>query len=229
MDSFSCKLPNGKYIVKLYFAETFEGITGPGERVFSFNVQGHEFKDFDIWAKAGGPNRAYIETVPVEVTNGEFRIVFTSQVENPEINAIEIIPQTTDRYRFGAPPRLQYPALQIDAGKVTGTVSPMLYGLMTEEINFSYEGGLYAELIRNRTFKENARNPVFWNAVGDTTIALDKNQPLNAALNVSLKMDTSKASKASPVGIAKKFHPATDSLSNDAYDVAVLWLLVDCK
>jgi len=31
--------------------------------------------------------------VPVEVTNGELRIVFTSQVENPEINAIEIIPQ----------------------------------------------------------------------------------------------------------------------------------------
>jgi enterochelin esterase-like enzyme len=94
MDSFSCKIPNGKYITKLYFAETFEGIYGPGERVFSYNVQGHEFKDFDIWAKAGGPNRAYIETVPVEVTNGEFRIVFTSQIENPEINAIEIIPQT---------------------------------------------------------------------------------------------------------------------------------------
>jgi endo-1,4-beta-xylanase len=94
MDSFSCKIPNGRYIAKLYFAETFEGITGPGERVFSYNVQGHEFKDFDIWVKAGGPNRAYIETVPVEVTNGEFRIVFTTQIENPEINAIEIIPQT---------------------------------------------------------------------------------------------------------------------------------------
>ena len=54
---------------------------------------GHEFKDFDIWVKAGGPNRAYIETVPVEVTNGEFRIVFTAQVENPAIKAIEIMPQ----------------------------------------------------------------------------------------------------------------------------------------
>jgi len=94
MDSFSCKLPNGKYLAKLYFAETFEGITGPGQRVFSYTVQGREFKDFDIWAKTGGPNRAYIETVPVEVTNGEFRIVFKSQVQNPEINAIEIIPQT---------------------------------------------------------------------------------------------------------------------------------------
>ncbi len=93
MTAFSCKIPNGKYLAKLYFAETYQGITGPGQRVFSFNVQGQEFKDFDIWVKAGGPNRAYIETVPVEVTNGEFRIVFTPKVENPAIKAIEIIPQ----------------------------------------------------------------------------------------------------------------------------------------
>ncbi|MDP2898546.1 MAG: alpha/beta hydrolase-fold protein [bacterium] len=215
MSAFSCKIPNGKYLAKLYFAETFEGITGPGQRVFSYKVQGHEFKDFDIWAKTGGPNRAYVETVPVEVTNGEFRIDFTRQVENPEINAIEIIPQTAAETSAVAlasvAPVLQtsaatsapaIPLLRIDAGKVTGKVSPMLYGLMTEEINFSYEGGIYGELIRNRTFKAIAQNPVFWNAVGDTTIALDTNQPLNAALNVSLKLDTSKASEASPVGIA---------------------------
>ena len=93
MSAFSANIPNGKYLAKLYFAETYRGITGPGQRVFSFNVQGKEFKDFDIWIKAGGPNRAYIETVPVEVTNGQFRITFTHQVENPTINAIEIIPQ----------------------------------------------------------------------------------------------------------------------------------------
>jgi len=93
MDSFSCEVPNGKYIANLHFAETFEGITGEGQRVFSFNVQGHEFKDFDVWKKAGGPNRAYIVTVPVEVTGGKFKITFTSNIENPQINAIEIIPQ----------------------------------------------------------------------------------------------------------------------------------------
>ncbi|KPL23551.1 MAG: serine/threonine protein kinase [Phycisphaerae bacterium SM1_79] len=93
MRAFSCKVPNGRYLAKLYFAETYEGIIGPGQRVFSYNVQGHEIKDFDVWVKAGGPRRAYIETVPVEVTNGEFRIVFTPKVENPAIKAIEIIPQ----------------------------------------------------------------------------------------------------------------------------------------
>jgi hypothetical protein len=92
MDSFSRPLPNGKYQVKLHFAETYEGITGPGERVFSFNVQGQEFKDFDVWKKAGGPLKAYVETVNVEVTDGKLVIKFTPNIENPQINGIEIIP-----------------------------------------------------------------------------------------------------------------------------------------
>ncbi len=103
MSAFSCKIPNGKYLAKLYFAETYEGITGPGQRVFSYNVMGHEFKDFDIWVKARGPNRAYIETVPVEITNGEFRIAFTAQVENPAIKAIEIVPQAEAAAGAAAP------------------------------------------------------------------------------------------------------------------------------
>jgi alpha-N-arabinofuranosidase len=41
----------------------------------------------------------------------------------------------------------------------------MLYGLMTEEITFSYDGGLYAELVSNRAFKEDAANPVHWAGV----------------------------------------------------------------
>ena len=92
MTAFSYPVPNGKYIVKLHFAETFDGITAAGERVFSFNVEGKEFKDFDVFVKAGGPQRAYIETVPVEVTDGKLHITFTSNVENPEINGIEILP-----------------------------------------------------------------------------------------------------------------------------------------
>jgi hypothetical protein len=92
MNSFSYKLPNGKYVVKLHFAETYEDITGAGQRVFSFNVAGHEFKDFDVWAKAGGAKRAYIETVNVDITGGKLDITFTANIQSPEINGIEIIP-----------------------------------------------------------------------------------------------------------------------------------------
>jgi len=92
MSSFSYKLPNGKYIVKLHFAETYDDISGAGQRVFSFNVAGHEFKDFDVWAKAGGAKRAYVETVNVDITNGKLDITFTTNIQSPEINGIEIIP-----------------------------------------------------------------------------------------------------------------------------------------
>src|SRR5258708_6751231 len=55
--------------------------------------------------------------------------------------------------------------LEIQADKVKGQVSPLLYGLMTEEINYSYDGGLYGELIRNRTFRYNAQEPRYWRRI----------------------------------------------------------------
>ena len=92
------------------------------------------------------------------------------------------------------------PVLQIKADQVVAEVSPTLYGLMTEDINFALEGGLYAELIRNRTFKANPTNAVYWSAVGNGAISVDASTPLNNALNVSLKLDASLASKDSPAG-----------------------------
>ena len=41
-------------------------------------------------------------------------------------------------------------------------MSPTLYGLMTEEINYSYDGGLYAELVRNRTFRSDWSGILNW-------------------------------------------------------------------
>jgi outer membrane protein assembly factor BamB len=139
MTAFSCKIPNGKYTAKLYFAETYDGITAPGQRVFSFTVQGKEFKDFDIWVKAGGPKRAYIETVPVEVTNGEFRVTFTPKVENPAINAIEILPQPEGAAPDAKPVRIKAGATatftdssgnvwQPDQGFEGGMTNPMVGG-----------------------------------------------------------------------------------------------------
>ena len=115
--------------------------------------------------------------------------------------------------------------LKIAADQVAAKVSPTLYGLMTEEINYSYEGGLYGELIRNRSFKADAiqqivhpdaydpaKNypakfpantaPKFWSTVGGAKIALDTNTPLNGALNVSLRLDLSSAAKNAPAGVA---------------------------
>ncbi len=94
MMAYRFGVPNGKYTVRLLFAEVYSGIAGPGDRVFSFNVQGHEFKDFDIWVKAGGLDKAYSQSVDVDVTNGVLNIKFTPIAENPKVNGIEILPRS---------------------------------------------------------------------------------------------------------------------------------------
>jgi alpha-L-arabinofuranosidase len=81
--------------------------------------------------------------------------------------------------------------LTIDATQPVGKVSPMHYGLMTEEINYSYDGGLYAELIRNRAFADDSRAPRYWSSVGGASIALETSQPVNEALLNSLRVETS--------------------------------------
>ena len=61
----------------------------------------------------------------------------------------------------------QTPVITLDFTKPGANVSSMLYGLMTEEINHSYDGGLYGELIRNRIFKDNKDTPEGWSLVQD--------------------------------------------------------------
>ena len=51
-----------------------------------------------------------------------------------------------------APALAQNATLTIEAGQPVAKVSPLHYGLMTEELNHAYDGGLYAELVRNRAF-----------------------------------------------------------------------------
>jgi alpha-N-arabinofuranosidase len=103
-------------------------------------------------------------------------------------------------------PRAAAPTITIDASTPAGKVSPLLYGLMTEEINHAYDGGLYAELIRNRAFLDDAASPAHWSAVQSAgsaaAIALDTAQPLNAAIAASLRVEITQASNGHAAGIA---------------------------
>ena len=92
MSAYEFNLPNGTYTVRLHFAECFTGITGIGQRVYSFAVQGQKPEnDFDIYEEAGGPYKAIQrEYKGVAVTDGKLRITFTPNIENPAINGIEI-------------------------------------------------------------------------------------------------------------------------------------------
>jgi hypothetical protein len=102
MNSYTVKVPNGNYVVKLHFSEDYDGITDSAQRVFTYAVKDgdaasgkiiKEVKDFSPWKAAGAQFKAYVDTVPVTVATGQISVTFTPQVENPQINAIEIAPR----------------------------------------------------------------------------------------------------------------------------------------
>lgn len=79
--------------------------------------------------------------------------------------------------------------INIDANQRGPLVSPTHYGIFYEDINHAADGGLYAELIRNRSFEDD-NTPCNWFGVGDAKIALVQDGLLNDvqhnALNVTL-------------------------------------------
>jgi alpha-N-arabinofuranosidase len=103
-------------------------------------------------------------------------------------------------------PRAAGPTVAIDASAPSANVSPLFYGLMTEEINHSYDGGLYAELVQNRAFLDDPQSPAHWSVVQSNdsaaTIALDSGEPLNTTIGTSLRLDVTKASSAHRAGVA---------------------------
>jgi hypothetical protein len=92
MTAFAVPVPNGKYAVKLHFAETSSAVTAAGERVFGIKVEDTELKDFDVMKKAGAREKAHVETVEVEVKDGKLDIAFTEGTQHTLINGIEVLP-----------------------------------------------------------------------------------------------------------------------------------------
>jgi endoglucanase len=93
MSAYEFTLPNGKYTVRLHFAETFEGITGEDQRVFSVSINDKTvLKDLDLYKETGTWEKPIVkEFKKVAVTNKKLVIGFTPNIENPEINGIEIL------------------------------------------------------------------------------------------------------------------------------------------
>ena len=56
-------------------------------------------------------------------------------------------------------------SLTVDASQRRARINPTQFGEFLEEINHSGDGGIYAELIRNRDLKEDPSSPVYWSAV----------------------------------------------------------------
>ncbi len=115
--------------------------------------------------------------------------------------------------------------LDIDMDKKGPAIPPTFGGLMTEEINHSYDGGLFAELIQNRTFQDPSPRrpqaapealPIHWTLIGDGKASLDRNEPVNSTLPLSLRLDLS----GGTAGIANDGYWGIPILPNTKYTVS---------
>jgi len=81
---------SGEQIVTLYFAETF--LSAPGQRLFDVIINNAVvLSDFDIYASAGGANRAVARTFTTTANSrGEVVIDFIPGTENPKVNGIVV-------------------------------------------------------------------------------------------------------------------------------------------
>ncbi|HEY8903573.1 MAG TPA: hypothetical protein VIM48_07690, partial [Chthoniobacterales bacterium] len=90
---------------------------------------------------------------------------------------------------FGAPAAPASISVQVD--KPSHPVSPMLWGIFFEDINLAADGGLYPELVRNRSF-EGEDELRYWTftpaAKGAEMPAIDSSKPLNTFNRQSLRV-----------------------------------------
>jgi alpha-L-arabinofuranosidase len=98
--------------------------------------------------------------------------------------------------------------LDVHVQQVKAKASPLLYGLMTEEINYSYDGGLYAELVRNRTFQTNWQGVPYWTLLqkgqARASINVDKTTGPSTALPHSLKLNVEQATETDRAGFTNE-------------------------
>ena len=83
--------------------------------------------------------------------------------------------------------------VDIDAGHMGASVSPSLYGIFFEEINHAGDGGLYAELVQNRSFEDDAERPLHWTPLGGARAELTTIGMLNDRQAHALRLEVPSA------------------------------------
>jgi len=121
-----------------------------------------------------------------------------------------LIPSTIGAMIMAASLHAAPATISIAADKPTHKVAPTLWGLFFEDINLSADGGLYAELVRNRSFEDSDELQQWQLAVtGDaqatarvTSEVPYAENPLNTRNKRSLRIDVTKASPAAGAGVS---------------------------
>ena len=154
---------------------------------------------------------------------------------------------------LGMSAQAQTAVLNVDASREGVSISPTLYGLFYEEINHAGEGGLYAELIQNRSFEDEAlpiRNRRFgangegerfgghpapgtipaWYAVNSTGAAsrmeITTENLLNGVQQKALCWTITEATPEAPAAIANTGYWGIASTKGDTYTLS-FWARAD--
>ncbi len=122
--------------------------------------------------------------------------------------------------------------IDIDAQQRGPKVSPMLYGIFYEDINHAADGGIYAELIRNRSFEDGPRYGAPADMQGWSTYAAAPSQLtarliqptkktplLNSVQHNALELDI-KASTAMPVCLVNEGYWGINAVQGRSYHLS---------
>lgn len=83
--------------------------------------------------------------------------------------------------------------LNVNVGNRGAEIGDRHYGIFFEEINHAGDGGLYAELVRNRSFEDKAGAADYWTALGSTTMKIVTDGLLNDVQTQALEVKFGKA------------------------------------
>ena len=123
--TYTADIPDGRYTVRLHFAELYWNVAG--KRVFNVSIEGQPaLVNFDIVAAAGAMNRAVVQTFEnVEVTGG-LQIQGVGLVGVAQFNGIEVISAQTVPVRKAPATKSQ---ARVSAGALAPVAAPEAWPL----------------------------------------------------------------------------------------------------
>lgn len=119
--------------------------------------------------------------------------------------------------------------LTVDMQKKGVCIDPLHYGIFFEDINHAADGGLYAELIRNRSFEDNDSLPSYWKLEAknsSATMKLTDHDLLNKVQKKSLCINVLSVSKKGVVSVSNSGFWGINSVKGRKYKVS-FWAKAD--
>jgi len=122
--------------------------------------------------------------------------------------------------------------ISIDTNQRGPKISPTHYGIFFEDINHAADGGLYAELIQNRSFENDKQQPANWQAYsekgGNAAIELTAEDPMNAAQGKSLRVIVTQADAQHLAGVSNEGYWGINAVKGRTYTLT-FWAKSDKK